>query len=405
MFCPECGMENNEEDLFCERCGTSLKEYKEEAQKIQNPNTQTRSKDTKRRGKKSPSKFISLIGVEVIVMIGLFIGLYTTINKQFDPKEISLKYGEALLSGEWSKVYDYCDFPQNSFLTKQMYVNVKEQQEEKKQYVLLDVESADGLLKQEHNKNFVIEYQERGKGEEESLQITLAKTGKKQFLFWDEWKVVPSDLLYKDMVFTIPKQATLVLNGVEMKENEEIDESGKMKNITVPYLFLGKYQMEVKEEGMETFKKVVEVNEGGCEDDYIVLEPNETVKKALVEQAGKDLKKIIESALQGKQFSEVEDCFSSTAKEDSFVVYEYNDIVDNFEDIGFTLKTLNIKKISGTVNSMNEDDEITLNITMDAEKTQKSEWSDEIMTSSDEVTMTMSYVKEDDNWKLTGMPS
>lgn len=424
MFCPECGTKNEDDARFCGECGTSLQEYwqsdknqhdeqpydfnqkempKEQFKIQQNMRQYQEQPVLQQAGSKSMSKKNILLIAEVILAIVLVIGIYSIMNRKFMPETIAMDYWESVMAQEWSKAYDYCDFPDNDFLTKQIYVNVNASQPEPIPYKSAKIKSTEGILQNSDTRSLVVGYIPKGSSEIEYSDITLTKTGKKQFLLWDEWKVTPSNVWCKDAAFTIPAQASMTLNDVEVKgTSEPAGEFKRMQTITIPYLFLGSYQMEITEEGMEPFRKIITINNYGCEDNYINLMPSEDTKAALVEQFGVDLKKIMESALAEKNFSEVQDCFSKSARIEEDIQYNYEELFQLKRDK--EIVSLDIKNIRASVEDDTEGSVIHLNVKMDSCAIYPSYWRDELETDNKTLELHVYYIREDDTWKLLKMP-
>ena len=82
-------------------------------------------------------------------------------------------------------------------------------------------------------KNFTIEYMTVGSSDTQYAYLTLSRTGRKHFLFWDEWKVTSSDSWYQNLQFEIPENASLSLNGITVEASgyevnqEEVSEGQK----------------------------------------------------------------------------------------------------------------------------------------------------------------------------------
>lgn len=424
MFCPECGTKNEDDARFCSECGTSLQEYweseknqhdeqpfdfnqkemlKEEFKSQHDMRQYQEPPVLQQAGKKSMSKKNILLIAEVIFAIVLAIGIFSIMNRKFMPETIAMDYWKSVMAQEWSEAYDYCDFPDNDFLTKQIYVNVNASQPEPIPYKSAKIKSTEGILQNSDTRSLVVEYIPKGSSEIEYSDITLTKTGKKQFLLWDEWKVTPSNVWCKDAAFTIPAQASMTLNDVEVKgASEPAGEFKRMQTITIPYLFLGSYQMEITEEGMEPFRKIITICDYGCEDNYIKLIPTEDTKEALVEQLGADLKKIIESALAEKNFSTVQDCFSKSALIEEDIQYDYEQLFELKRDKGIV--SLDMNNIRASVEDDTEGSVIHLNVKMDSYEVYSSYWRDELETYNETLELHVYYIREDDTWKLLNMP-
>lgn len=97
------------------------------------------------------------------------------------------------------------------------------------------------------------------------------------------------------------------MNGEKVDDSAATEQDG-WKSITIPYMFTGDYQMQVTEEGMKPYCENTVITSYGSEEERIDLMPTDETLQALGEQA-EDIKFLVESALQGKPFKEVQDVF------------------------------------------------------------------------------------------------
>lgn len=375
--------------------------------------------------RKPVSKAALVIGAQVVLAAGLLVGSYSVMNKKMDPETIAMEYWEATVDHNWSEAYDYCDFPESEMLRKQMYVNAKTTDSDKLQIKssaireqrsaedmisssqlskLLGEEQKDALSEAASDmKYYVVEYLTKGSSSKEYSTVVLTKTGKKQYLFWDEWKVAPSESWGTGIQFTIPQGASLTLNGQKASGTAEDQEDGT-QIITIPYLFTGNYQMEVSAEGMEPFRKNVEIESYGCDTDYVQLHSSEEVKTSLAEQCGSDIKSLVENGLLGKSFSEVQGLFTEEALKEEYNKKNYDslkELKDNGRDQGIVNLPLN--NIKARVVDDNGT-QIRLLVASDMEETYRSYWGNGLETNTETIELNVYYQKEDGDWKLREMP-
>lgn len=205
-----------------------------------------------------------------------------------------------------------------------------------------------------------VEYLVKGNGQKDYTYLTLARTGEKEFLFWDQWKVTSADSWCTDVSFTIPSDAALYLNGMEVKEERVWSETDpNMSSVTILYLFRGSYQIEVKAEGMKPYRKTAEIGKNGYYENYIELIPSEETPKSLVEQ-----------------------------------------ITD--ENTGIV--SLQISDIQAAVQNINESSYLQMAASMEIDETYHSYWKDELESNKDTIKFYPYYQKETDGWKLTEFP-
>lgn len=394
MFCHECGTKNEEDALFCSECGTPLKET--------NWNVQFS------KTRKPVSKISIVMIIEWIIAIGLIAGIFIIIGEKCSPETVAMKHWEAVAAGEWADVYETCDFPENEFLTKQMYLNANANSTDIISYKtadLIDLNAPVNAANKTDAKEYRIEYLVKGNDEKDYRYVVLTRTGQKQFLFWDEWKVSSFKCWAEDVQFSIPVNATMTLNGMEIPEElvTGSDEEGK-KNVVIPYLFTGTYQLEVTAEEMEPYRKVVDVYTNGCDIAEIHLYPSQDTVQMLAKQAGKDIKLILESALEEKQFNEIKSCFSEPFIKDGHGAEGYNylkGIKGNGEDSG--ILSLNLKNIRVSPKMVSER-YIYLRLKADLRTTYRRYGYDIPGENAKELNIELVYTLNADGWKLADFP-
>ena len=254
-------------------------------------------------------------------------------------------------------------------------------------------------------KVYTIEYRLKGSEEKNYSYVTVTKSDEKRFLFWDDWKVTSSDSWASGVQMTIPENAEMSLNGVQADSSDAVVEDG-MKTITIPYLFTGEYQLTVTEEGMEDYNSILPVYSYGVDESYIELIPSQETVDQVAAQAGDDIKKVVESALEGKDFSEVEDCFTEDAISEGYVAEDYANLVESLrgdgEDSGVV--TLQLNNMNIELDSQPSSSYIDLYVTIDKKETYRRSWSDRLGEDNYEITEYLSYEKEGTEWKLSYLP-
>lgn len=378
--------------------------------------------------KKPVPKLLILLIIEAVALIGLAIGVVKVVGDRFSPETVALNYWKAAANHEWGKAYDYCSFPDSKFLSRQMYVDANADNDELTDYESVKIhdvadevgeESLDDLgfllgddssdtakeLKSSNTKYYVIEYLPKGEDVESYSYVAVEKTKGKNFLFWDKWKVTSSDSWITDVQFTVPENAQVSLNGEKVDDSDASVEDG-MKTITIPYMFVGEYQMTVSEEGMEEYRTMLQVSSSGAQEDYIELAPSQETIEEVAAQAGDDIQTIVESALSGKDFSEIESLFTEEALSERDIQEDYKDLVEELKGDGSTTGIISLQLSNAKVelDYASGSGNIDFYITMDKKETYYRSWSDTPGESDYPLTAYSYYQKEDGEWKLNNLP-
>lgn len=475
MYCPNCGVKNDDGDLFCASCGTPLREvevpvepefqgYEPEgaqpegaAQQNQpfenlqgqpageNPHWQEQQTFGQNAWSGQPAgntaaaaqgqpvqrkplpKLMFVVIAEAVAAAALIAGIFMVAKNRFSPETVARNYWEAVMDHEWGKAYDYCSFPDSELLSRQMYVNANAYNDEIADYESVRVidsmaeaqsqldsmsswlgdyaEEAQEMTGGDSMKNYTIEYRLKGSSENCYSYVTVAKTDKKKFLFWDDWKVTSSDSWAQDVQVMIPENAKMTLNGVEVDTADAAVEDG-MKTVTIPYLFTGQYQMSVTEEGMMDYNRLLTVSSYGIDESYISLIPSEETVNEVAAKAGEDIKTIVESALEGKPFSDVADLFTEDTLNDGGVENDYENLVEELAGDGETsgVISLQLNNFNVELASQPGSGNVELYVTIDKKETYRRFWSDDPGEDNYEMSKYVAYQKDGDEWKLIYLP-
>lgn len=397
MFCPNCGTKCNDEDLFCGECGSSLAEYREEEQ--QNTILPEKAAEIPKKEIKISKMQLLLIG-EVIIMAVLLIGIYFSLDKKYSAETTALEYWKAKANGEWNKVYDFYSFPKEEGLNRQMYVNAHMDDKQVK-YHSAQVEKH---MKKEDKESayYVISYTTSKNARKEYEEVSLVK-GERKFLFWNEWHIAPADEVVEKCKITVPENATVKLNGEKIKGKEKLDGNG-MKEINIGDMFKGTYQLEVSEDGMKTYKDMLEIDSIMGEE-RVKLLPAEKEKEKLVKQFGEDLESILNAAISKKDFNAVKEVFSEDAQKRSYIKSSYEGLSKITNQEGTVIHSFELSNIKMSLSDYyGRKNEITFDVTMNVKSNCKKFWSEEVQTVEKEKREMITYVKEGKIWKLRNLP-
>ena len=166
MYCPNCGVKNDDGDLFCASCGTPLREVEVPvepefqgyetsgaqpegaAQQNQpfenlqgqpageNPHWQEQQTFGQNAWSGQPAgntaaaaqgqpvqrkplpKLMFVVIAEAVAAAALIAGIFMVAKNRFSPETVARNYWEAVMDHEWGKAYDYCSFPDSELLSR-----------------------------------------------------------------------------------------------------------------------------------------------------------------------------------------------------------------------------------------------------------------------------------------------
>lgn len=453
MFCPNCGNKVEEDDLFCGECGTSLREYREQGKQEDFSEENIRVKLTKET--EPDSSFGSPQydrmqtpddkyddddddecwceeawkpknkNVSVILSGGILAGVLILFGVFFmidgcSAKSAVERYWEAKNKCDWSAVYDSIELPEDDMLSRQAFVNAHAEDNEPASYKLIgytdsgsaeypagdDSENISGVSDSyktnPDSRVYYVEYAKKGSSSASSEIVTAVKTGKKKMFFWDEWKVIPEAYVVKDVQLYVQAGTTVLLNGQDVHNFAEVvsypGDDGDL-TVTIPYLFAGSYQLEVFMEGMEPYRRVLDIT---CDDNHFQVDdlyPSQDTIERLVQQAADDVQTIYMSILNGQSYETVQSLFRE-GKENDEAREEYENILTQFREadlIRFAMDQMTVEVEDASV------DLVSFTVNFHYSQTYDNGW--ENVTDEGSSWVSCLYQKEaDGTWKLSYCP-
>ncbi|MDO5337639.1 MAG: hypothetical protein Q4E89_09365 [Eubacteriales bacterium] len=336
------------------------------------------------------------------------------------PENAVAKFCEALRVKDWNTVYDLLNVPENSSLSKQMFINARRNDNNTEMYSEVTWELSDREPKLTTYETWYGETPELkaydsvftksdGSGTVD-FKINLVKTGKRFWLF-DEWKVSPVHYIVKNTGFTVPKGASVTLNGAEVGVDKWAE--GSWQSFGIPYLFRGTYQLEVSMDGMETYRNNLRLTKNR-QDFTIQLLPDTEIQNAILKQAEEDIERILSAALTDKSFGTVSDVFSTDALKDGSIQSAYNDLraKASIGEEGVTwLEITNMKGIlTARENAYNTNEENDMIVSLSGHVNEKyiylSEQTNSLVNDAREFEIEIKavYTRINGLWKLISLP-
>ena len=189
MFCTNCGKENREGQKFCQYCGAPL----EPAAAGKKPGFRLR-----------PVYWV-LIGEIALAAAGIVLG-WKVCRERFSAGHTAEIYAKALEEENWGEAYDCLLIDEETGLSREEYIAAREAAPDTQMDQVSVEELSDGKnlytgqLNPEAGAPSGEVHQElryRSGGDTKSSLLTAVSAGKKWF-FFDEWKILPSNLYGED---------------------------------------------------------------------------------------------------------------------------------------------------------------------------------------------------------------
>ena len=385
MFCPECGKKNVEGAQFCEHCGAKIAE---ESKTVSPPKPR----------KPMKKKTIIIISVCVALVVILVAG-GLILSNNFKPSKIATDYFVALMNGDTDKIYDYINVPDSEFTTKKIFKEVVDAEKEDlvNYQVVKEEKSTDGLSAQ-----VTISYTLEGRTNPLESTIYLIKDKNNKMLIFDNWKISDgSSLVGEDYEFTVFKDASVKLEGVEVPEKyKEESSSSRYDTYVIPAIFKGEYDAEVTlKSGLKTTDKL---NTAGYDSSLTSFELSKDTEKELATSVKDYTSKLYKAALEQKSFDDIKKDYEYKNADLDDLEDAYDYFVSSIKNSGLTAFTLTDAEVDRY--SINSDGYLYVTATIDYKYTVKSYFSDETVSKSDDDTVYLTF-DYSDGFKLVDASS
>lgn len=323
MYCRNCGNKVEEDDLFCENCGSRLV-IKNNAPLI----------DLKSMPVRIKKVFFSLIFLLAIVLIGNH--LYMNFLSE---ESVIKKYIKSYVNGDYETVIKLSGIEGNSFINTR---NIKEKYNNKNSKKVIIKNITDNSNKSgEFNRTVTYLVN----GSKNSSTLTLKKVGKR-YLFFNNYIITSNDFIAKDVLFMVPKDVSLTIDNVlldkkyikEEKENTTIYKIDRLLRKNVKIAIRLKNNITLYDVRSTFTNEEVDYKELN----YNVLENDENT---LNEKMTTAFTTIVENAVQNKDFDEFKNIkiFTNTILEDNLFRENYEKIKDKYHERVNEFKVENIK--------------------------------------------------------------
>ena len=294
----------------------------------------------------------------------------------YAPQAAGRNYVEACLAGDWNSAYDVCQFPDSTFLTRKNYVNAmtwKAKQDGSDGQETPEIKSFFMRRKQSletgGNRIYTVRYTLKGvsDSQEETMEIAAGDIVKWNF---KEWYVVPKDSYVTDVEITVPANASLYLDGVQVGKKYLKETADTVSVYKIPYLFIGGHTIELTEAKKDPYREIILVEDNSSMEFLPDLKLNDSTGKVIADRVEESLDKVFTAAVTGKAFDTIKDEFSADTAVQADAKEQYQQIRDAYlnSDTNTGITSVTISSISTTVTSVENQMQIETDVTATIEE-------------------------------------
>ena len=149
MFCPKCGSEVKDGDMFCGECGMRMEPLESENQQTESQKTADQNETQKSRPvqpnqapNKAPaksgglfkgfsSKAKKIVIAEVAVLVVLIAAFFYIGNSKSSPEAAANQFVKDYNNKKWSNIYDKFNLSEDTFINEEAFEKTMDQNETK----------------------------------------------------------------------------------------------------------------------------------------------------------------------------------------------------------------------------------------------------------------------------------
>lgn len=210
--------------------------------------------------------------IKLFVLTGLIVIFFKVGEYRGESQYAAEQYAEARAKGDWEAIYDMLNIPDSKLLTKEMFLSTrpKDSVSEMSNY---RVEACDNV-ENDYFQTYYCEYIKVGEEDISSEEVTFVKRRERIMCFFDDWEAISDELVVRDIKLTVPHEATLWINGINVDSLEEVEKKESLSDVTyvIPKMFSGMYNIEVKAPGRIPYYESAYIQKGYLKK-YMDMEP------------------------------------------------------------------------------------------------------------------------------------
>lgn len=378
MFCPNCGMKNDDNAIFCFSCGTRMNEEQTADQNTKcvelhksqedqstvdendgvfrpvnqfNPGQQSTFAQNPTAGRRV-NKLTIVALVELAAIVIAVIVFYKVGDNVFGYKHVAESYFQNVMNGNWEDVYEQLDVEQSQFVNKDEFIKIHKN-DKCNSFNMFDIanSSSDNV-----SAKAAIEYRLKGSQSTSTMYTELNKQNDNNLIIFDNWKISGEQYVCKNFSIAVPENAKISVDGnalsSELKSTKSKD---GFDTYVISSILKGSHKLLVTIDGFDSIEQEVDVdaNDYSYSVDKISLTKKQQEK--LIEKASDNIQDIYKAAFAGKKFKEISKLYSSDkdiqeSAEDRYKSFVSYNFISEDNKTGFL--SIDYKKMSGEIESI-----------------------------------------------------
>ena len=320
IYCGSCGQQNQQNAVFCQKCGQKLIRYRD----------LTGDRNVPVMVQK-PSKIPKMIALtELCLLVVCLVAAGMTVRKSFSLERTAKRYVMHMANNEYDKAFEMLDVKKSDFISKKMYKMVN-------QDVYRDVVDRCYINYKDQGSQAAVTADLIYQGENGSDHLTFVMDNEKKNLLFDNWKVNADNMIlpYK---LVVPSGSTVTVDDVELDQSYKVSSEGGVDShdtYQIPEIFAGIHTVSVSQDGMGTATSLQYVSEAGESSCYYLeqLPLSEETMQQMVQQLASCLEQFMKAAMIGEPYESVAGLFSSTMRDAERIKQFYQELADGYQHL------------------------------------------------------------------------
>lgn len=395
MICQNCGTQNGAGARYCENCGAPLEtSYSMPVRAPQTP-------------RPLPEKKMNAWSVALVIEIAMILAgcalLYHNTAALYGAKKTGERYFAANMDADWEKAYEQLGIAQSEFINADAFARMNRETPGMK-IAGYSVREQGDLSRGYYGKDVVVTYRVERESSDRTWTIPLKKEDSKKWGLFDDWKVLPDDMVCKDFEIRVPAGASAELDEISIEKYLEGTQEG-FDRYVIPSMFYGMHVIQVIMDGLETEKAEFDASGGS----YVLnqMKVSRETEQKVLEKAGSNLKDIYAAAMQGKLYDEISGLFSQDLEYG--IADAYQELSSSMQESGSCqAETLEISSVTGTARGYLEDGKIVIEANLSFAYAMTYSYDDywderQMDTFEGEDEATFYFIQENGNWVLRNL--